>query len=188
MKHFGTLGVSVALVVIGLPVAAYLMVFRPMNSEVKRVQEETRHREQLLARLKEETARNADLERANSEIAESIKRIEARLPTNQEIDSIVRQVSDLAVEAGLQPPSIKTGKPLPAGLYQEQPLEMETSGSFLGFRTFMTQVEKMERVTRIHDLKLTQQAQSPGATAEIKATFTLSIYFQDAPGALAQAN
>ena len=176
MRHYGALGASVALVVVGLPVTAYFMVFRPMNAEVKRLRDEIEHRESLLSTLKAETARNADLERANAEIAESIRLIEARLPTNQEIDNIVRQVSDLAVEAGLQPPSIKSGKALPAGLYMEQPLDMETGGSFVGFRNFLARVEKLERVTRIHNMKVSEVNKDG---KEVKASFTLSIYFQE---------
>lgn len=176
MRHYGALGASIALVVVGLPVAAYFLVFRPMNAEVKHLKDEIGHRESLLAKLKEETARNADLERANLEIAESIRQIEARLPTNKEIDAIVRQVSDVAVESGLQPPSIKSAKAVPAGLYMEQPLEMETTGSFVGFRNFLSRVEKMERITRIHNMKIAEHNKDG---AEVKVSFSLSIYFQD---------
>jgi type IV pilus assembly protein PilO len=176
MKGMGTLGASIALVVIGLPVASFFMVFRPMNKEVVRLKEEISHREGLLAKLQEETARNADLERANAEIAESIRQIETRLPSGQDVDKIVRQVSDIATEVGLIPPSIKSGKAVPVGLYMEQPLEMTTAGSFIAFRTFLARVEKLERVTRIHDMKITQQIKN---NQEIGVTFTLSIYFQD---------
>ncbi len=176
MRQYGTLSASVAAVVVGLPVAAYFLVFRPMNAEIKHLKDEVQHRESLLGTLKAETARNADLERANLEIAESIRLIEARLPTNQEIDNVVRQVSDLAVESGLQPPGIKTGKALPAGLYMEQPLEMDTAGSFIGFRAFLARVEKLERVTRIHNMKITEINKDE---QEVKVSFTLSIYFQE---------
>jgi Tfp pilus assembly protein PilO len=58
----------------------------------------------------------------------------------------------------------------------EQPLEMEVSGDFEGFFRFIAEVEKLPRITRIHDLKITSQT---GKDVEILAEFTLSIYFQD---------
>jgi hypothetical protein len=47
---------------------------------------------------------------------------------------------------------------------------------FVGFFTFIAQVEKLPRITRIHDMKITGLARDD---IELKAEFTLSIYFQD---------
>jgi len=175
-KNLGLLGVGILIGVVGLPIASYLMVFKPINKEVAKAREEVKHMQGLLTKLKEESAKRTDFEKANQQLADGIKVIEERLPTNQEIDSIVRQVSDLAVNSGLAPPAIKSNKSLPAGLYMEQPLDMETQGDFIGFHSFLAQVEKMPRVTRIHNLKITgNNVDGP----ELKATFTLSIYFQE---------
>ena len=81
------------ILVISLPLASYYLVFKPLNTEIEREKTETQHREELLAKLQEETAKNTDLERANLEIQSSIRLIEARLPSNKEVDAVVRQVS-----------------------------------------------------------------------------------------------
>jgi type IV pilus assembly protein PilO len=85
------------------------------------------------------------------------------------------------VQSGLNSPAIKSLKPVPAALYMEQPMAIEVTGSFVGFFTFLAQVEKLPRITRIHDLKLTGQAggASDEDAPELKAEFTLSIYFQE---------
>ena len=163
-------------IVISMPVASFFMVFRPLNLEINRARAEVEHKELMLVKLQEETARNSDLERANLEIQNSIKMIEARLPSNKEVDALVRQVSELAIAAQLNAPAMKASRPVQTSLYMEQPIEMEVSGSFLGFFTFLANVEKLPRITRVHDLKLTGQAKDG---AEVKAEFTLSIYFQD---------
>lgn len=176
MQNMGLLGVGVLLSVVGLPVASYFMVFSPTNKEITRAKEEVAHMESLLAKLQEEAAKKTDFERANQQLEEGIKIIEERLPSNQEVDSVVRQVSNLAVESGLEPPTIKSNRAVPAGLYMEQPLEMQTTGSFVGFHTFLTRLEKLPRVTRIHDFELQG---TPVSGQELEASFTLSIYFQD---------
>jgi type IV pilus assembly protein PilO len=71
---------------------------------------------------------------------------------------------------------MKSLKPVPAALYMEQPIEMEVQGGFVGFFTFIAQVEKLPRITRIHDMKITGLGRDD---TELKAEFTLSIYFQD---------
>lgn len=163
-------------VVIGLPVTSYVTFFRPANLKLNREKEECEHKEKWLEKLTELASRDTDLQKSNEDIARSVKIVESRLPSGKEIDGLVRQVSNLAVDAGLGAPGIRSAKPVPAALYMEQPLEIEVTGDFIGFFTFLAQVEKLPRITRVHDLKLTGSGRDD---AEVKAEFTLSIYFQD---------
>ena len=163
-------------VLLGIPLSSYWLVFRPQNAEIAHATQEIEHKQTMLSKLQEETARNADLQRANEDIKQSIDTIEARLPNNKEVDAILRQVSDLAVEAGLPPPSIKSGKPVKAALYMEQPLELAMEGGFRGFYEFLIRLEKLPRITRIPDMRIKR---SDNVDGEMKAEFTLSIYFQD---------
>lgn len=174
--NLGLRGLMVMGIVVGMPVASYFLVFKPQNKAIEAARKEVDHKAGLLAKLREETARNENLVRANEEIQRSVKTIEARLPSGKELDALVRQVSDLAVSSGLQPPAMKSAKPVPAALYMEQPIEMEVLGNFVGFFTFLAQIEKLPRITRIHDMKITGMARDD---VELKAEFTLSIYFQD---------
>ncbi len=162
--------------VIAMPVASYFWVFKPQNKEIESAKAEADHKEDLLEKLQVETSHNADLERSNTEIQNSIKVIEARLPSHKEVDDVVRRVSSLAGQCKLKDPAMKSSAPLKSALYMEQPIEMEVSGDFLGFFTFLSAVEKLPRIMRIHDLKITGQ---PSEGVELKAEFTLSIYFQD---------
>lgn len=173
----GMRGVIVLGVVLGLPLASYYVVFKPQNKAIQKEREQIKLQEQMLEKLKEESARHADLKKANEEAQEMVKAIEAKLPSGKEIDGVVRQVSELAIAAGLQPPALRSTKPVPAALYMEQPLETEVTGEFVGFFSFLARLEKMPRIIRIPDLKITGQNGKEGV--EVKAEFTLSIYFQD---------
>ncbi len=172
--RFGLRELVMFLAVVLLPVGAYFVAFRPQNIQIEKDREELAHRRELLAKLRAETARNDDLERANAEIAGQIEKIESRLPTSKGVDQIVRQVSSLAVEAGLEPPSLKSLKPVAAARYREQPLELQTNGTFEGYYTFLQSLERMPRITRIVDLKM-----EDSADGGIDFDFTLSIYFRE---------
>ncbi len=174
--NLGIRTACVLAVVVGLPVSSYFLVFKPTNKKLETDRAECEQKEKYLTKLHELGNRDADLEKANEDIHRSVKLIEARLPSSKDMDDLVRQISNLAGEAGLKALSIKSAKPVPAGIYMEQPLEIETSGKFVGFFTFMAQVEKLPRITRVHDLKV--QGQTKDDT-ELTAQFTLSIYFQD---------
>lgn len=180
---FGLREIFLLLVLLAMPVSSYWLVFRPQNAEITRVKQEIEHKKSLLEKLKEQTSRANDLQRLNGEYKTRIDEIEARLPTNKEVDGIVRQVSDLAVEAGLEPPSMKSLKPVKAALYMEQPLEIELRGDFVGFHQFLVKLEQLPRITRVPDIRLERDDKENG---HMKAAFTLSIYFQD-PEALASS-
>lgn len=173
----GFRGLLVLAIVLGLPLASYYAVFKPQNKAIEKEREQIKYQEDLLLKLKAESSKHADLQKANEEAQEMVKSIEAKLPTGKEIDGVVRQVSELAIQAGLQPPAMRSTKPVPAVLYMEQPLETEVTGGFVGVFSFLARLEKMPRIIRIPDLKVTGQNGKDGL--EVKAEFTLSIYFQD---------
>lgn len=160
---------------LALPLLSWWLVFRPQNAFISQAKREIDHKNQMLAKLRETTARNEDLQRANAEILQNIHSIEARLPSNKEVDSVIRQVSDLAVESGLEPPNIESDKPVAAALYMEQPLKMKIQGNFNGFYEFLVKLEQLPRITRIPDMKITRSTDQDG---HMKAEFVLSIYFQ----------
>ena len=81
--RFGVREFVMFLAVLLLPVGAYFVAFRPQNVQIEKDREELEHRRELLEKLRAETARTADLERANAEIADQIERIESRLPTSK---------------------------------------------------------------------------------------------------------
>ncbi len=163
-------------VIIAVPVAAYGLVFRPQNREIARAKAEIEMKEQLLAKLREATARYTNLEKRNEEIKAGIDSIEARLPSGKEIDNVLREVAAIAGRNGLKLPLFKkSDKSLPAGEAFEQPLEVEITGDFDGFYRFLLELERIPRITRLPDLKIVRMGDSDGL---MKATFTLSIYYQ----------
>ncbi|MEM1331020.1 MAG: type 4a pilus biogenesis protein PilO [Planctomycetota bacterium] len=175
--RFGPRELVLLLIVLAVPLASYLLVFRPQNAKITEAKGEIEHKLDMLTRLRAETGRTADLAAANEEMAQRIDQIEARLPTNKEIDEVVRQISDLAVAAGLAPPELDSESPLSAAEYREQPLKVKTSGTFEGLYAFLLELERLPRITRLPDMKLQGVANKDDGTLDIE--FTLSIYFQD---------
>jgi len=173
--RFGFRELVLLAVLLALPLSSYWFVFRPQNSEIAQARREIEHKRAMLDKLREVTSRTEDLERANQEVREGIARIEDRLPSDKEVDSIVRQVSALAVEVGLAPPTLKSEKPVPAASYMEQPLLMATSGDFHAFYEFLIRLEQLPRITRMPDVVIKRRDDEDG---HMEAEFTLSIYFQ----------
>jgi type IV pilus assembly protein PilO len=173
--RFGTREFVLFLAVLMLPIASYFVIFKPQSANIEQAKGEIAHKREMLESLRAETKRNDDLKNANEAIKERIDEMEALLPSNKEIDLIVRQVSALAVESGLSPPTLKSTKPVAAARFREQPLDMTTQGSFAGFYEFLKAIEQLPRITRIVDMVIKDSSEDG---VEIEASFTLSIYFQ----------
>lgn len=173
--RFGARECFLLLLILSLPVTSYLLVFRPQNREIEKTRSEIASKQEILAKLRKETNRSEDLRRANDEIRKNIESIEARLPTNREIDSIIRQVTDLAVESGLAAPLVSTEKPERAAMYMEQPINMTITGDFIGFYDFLRKLEHLSRITRIHSMRIQR---SDKVNGHMRADFRLSIYYE----------
>ena len=173
--QFGTRELVLFLAVLMLPIVSYFVIFQPQNNNILQAQSEIEHKREILDSLRAETRRNDDLAVANEAIEGRIDEMESWLPSNKEIDLIVRQVSSLAIDSGLTPPTLKSSKPVAAARFREQPLEMTTAGSFEGFYEFLLAIEQLPRITRIVDMVIKDSTKED---IEIEASFTLSIFFQ----------
>ena len=172
---FGIREIIFLVILIAMPVSSYWFVFRPQNEEIAEARKEIEHKELMLEQLAAATGKTADLQQVNDDISAGIETIESRLPTNKEVEVILQQVASLATESRLALPEFKTGKPAPAAGYHEQPLEMEITGDFDDFYTFLLRLEQLDRITRVPELEIKRTKKDNGS---MEAKFTLSIYFE----------
>ena len=68
-------------VLLALPLSSWWLVFRPQNADIAQARREIQHKQSMLAKVQQTTARTQDLQRENEEIRTQIESIEARLPS-----------------------------------------------------------------------------------------------------------
>ena len=170
------------IVLLVVPVASYIYVFKPRNEEIKLAQKEVEQKRERLAKLQEVSTRIDDIGLAIEQGRRAVELIEAKLPSQQDVEVILEDVWQLARQARLTVKSVKSQKPVPASLYMEQPLVVIMEGEFSGFFDFLQKLEQLPRITRIHQLQLKRFTSltrgRDGPETGMRASFTLSIYFQ----------
>jgi type IV pilus assembly protein PilO len=173
------------LVLLAVPAVSLFYVFQPRNEEIKTALEEIRTKQDRLNRLDEVTKKIDDIGLAIEQGRESISLIEAKLPSERDVEGILEEVWSITASNGLTVKSVKTDKPLPAALYRELPLELSVEGQFDGFYQFLLELENLQRITRVHKLEIERAGSSSLRTSQtelppgaMKASFTLSIYFE----------
>lgn len=190
--RFGLRELIFLVVLLAVPVASFMFVFKPRNEEIRQAQKEVEIKTAKLDQLREVTGRIDDLGAAIQEWNEAVRMIEAKLPSEQGIESILEQVWDHAQKNRLEILGTHAEAAVPAATYMELPLKIQIFGDFDGFYQFLLDLEQIPRITRVHQLKIVRAGAGRLRTmrgpnrnqkmpeGSMEAEFILSIYYEAA--------
>ena len=173
--RFGLREAIFVLVLLALPVAAYFFVFEPRNKQITEAIAEIRNKESKLTRLEAVTKDIDDLGEEIDKLTGAIEMFEEKLPAQREVEVVLKQVWEMAAQHALMPKKIRTDKPVAAAQYAELPIRMTIIGDFDGFYSFLLDLEKMQRITRMPKMKL--EKASKAEDGQMQAEVVLSIFF-----------
>ncbi len=175
MLRFGIREIMLLFILLAVPVAAWKFVFQPRNEEIVQARAEISEKQLRLTMLDKATEKIHDLGAAIESGREAIEMIEAKLPAEQNIDQILRQVWKIADRHLLKIRFVEPKKKVPASQYMELPITVDLTGNFDGFYQFLIDLEEMPRLTRLKDLEMERVDSYKGT---MDAVFVLSIYFE----------
>lgn len=164
------------------PAAAYTFVFQPRNEQIAEVRALVDAKREKLAQLKAATEQIEDLGEEIHRLNKAVDVFERKLPAQREVEVILKEVWQLATRHGLTPRSVRTDNPHTAAMFAELPLDMEITGDFDGFYSFLLDLEKLQRITRLGRMKLEKVTSGDGL---IKAELVLSIFYEPREAAAA---
>ena len=173
--RFGTRELLFVMVLLAMPVAAYFFVFQPRNADIAEAREEIDRKQAKLRQLETATQNLESLTAEIEKLSGAIAMFEKKLPAQQEVEVILKDVWELAAKHELTPKSVRTDKITSTAQYAELPIQMKINGDFDGFYEFLLDLEKLPRITRLPYMKMTKSDDKEG---HMKASITLSIYFE----------
>lgn len=163
-----------------LGAGAHFLLLSPLQAQVTEL--ETRAGS-LQRELVQSRAIVADLARFRREVAALEARLAAlkeRLPSEKEMPSLYRTLSDAASSSGLAIALFQPREPRAKEYYSEIPVTVTAEGGYHQLGEFFERVAKLPRVVNVTDLKVT--GLSAGKHA-LRADLTLATYMYRAPGA-----
>ena len=176
---FGIREIIFVVVMLGLLGSTNYFVFSKSNKRKADRLADIRTKQNALGNLQQATAGISDLNRKIDELQKAITFFESKLPQEKEVDKILREVWQMAEANSLETKTIKTLKSERGPNYSEQPIQMSLSGDFKGFYSFLLQLEKLQRITRVTQMNLQKINDRDG---EMQAQMTLSIFFEPDTG------
>lgn len=143
-------------------VAYYFVGYRPRVEELRSLEAEY---EKLGKELRENQAIADNLPRVKEEVRrldEKLALALEKLPDTEEIPNLLRTVSDLGKEAGLEFLLFKPGQPTPKEFYAEVPLELQVLGRYHDLATFFDKIGRLPRIVTIQDSDFGGPKSAPG--------------------------
>jgi len=178
-------GIAIAVLLVALLGSAYFFVFAKANQRRAELLADTRQKRSALENLRQATAGIDDVNHKLDDLKKAIAFFENKLPQEKEMDKILKQVWQMAEANALQCKTIKTLKSEKSANYSEQPIELSLSGNFDGYYSFLLQLEKLQRLTRVTQMHLEKMNDTEGA---MTAQMTMSIFFEPETGTTATAS
>ncbi len=173
------------LLLISIPLGSWWFIFRPNSRQNSEMLAQIELRQKKLQQLNRATATLGDLKMEIRALEDAIRFFGSKLPSEKEMDKVLREVWRLAEANRLTTKSIRTAKGRtenqladPAGPYAEQPVSMKLEGSFRGFYGFLLALEAQPRIMRLRQMKI----EKPPRAGEgcIKIECEMSVFFERA--------
>lgn len=96
------------------------------------------------------------------EMEESFGALISQLPSDTEVPGLLEDITNKGVESGLEIKSIKLQPELAKEFYIELPINIEVTGTYHDFGTFVSGIAGLPRIVTLHDFKMTSDPKTPG--------------------------
>ena len=170
-----------AAVLAAVPIAAWFFVFQPRNTDINTIRAATDAMQTTLTRLKELGREVGDITIAVEKAQTNLEQFRENIPDAEEVDDLLGEIDAIAIRHSLEVASVRTLAQVDAPEYSELPISLRIEGTFLGTYGFLSDIERLPRVTRIRDLELKRDRVRAGNGEEngdvIQLDLTLIIYF-----------
>jgi len=167
----------VFVVVLGMGV--YWFIVQDKAPQLQRVEEE----EQTLRvsfENKQKKAANYDAYQAQlSQMEQSFGTMLRQLPGKTEIPSLIVDISQTGLAAGLQEKLFQPQAEIPKDFYAEKPITISLSGGYHEIANFVSGVAALPRIVTLHDINITPDNQESFDRLTIQVTAKTYRYLEE---------
>jgi type IV pilus assembly protein PilO len=158
-------------------VAALFVLILPKHKQIKDVQTKIDAQILEIDKSQSKAEKLPELMAINEDLKKKLNELKKQLPDEKEVTSLLKQVSDYAIQSGLKvdlwkPTAKKTHG---SGIVYEIPVKVELSGSYHNLGYLFSNLTKLNRIVNISNLKL-QEKEIIGTNALLKINFTATTF------------
>ncbi len=147
----------------------------PRSRDIADKEENIRNINAERAKLQRLVANREKTEREIAEVEERFNQIKAQLPDQKEIPELLRQVSNLGRDSGLEVLFFRQKPEVFQDLYAEVPVEMGVRGGYHQIALFFDKVRHLDRIVNVADISM-KNPQMKNGQMQIDAAFFATTY------------
>ncbi len=170
----GSMGLAI------LAVGGYFLLVSPVATRVSELRAQKMAMERELLQLRAAAANLARLKQEIAELKQALDVMKERLPTEREMPTLFRTVTDAAFQAGLQVALFQPKEPRVTDYYVEIPILVTGETGYHQLGEFFGRVAGMPRVVNVSEIKVNG---APKSKNPVKAEVTLATYHYRPAGA-----
>lgn len=167
----------VFVVVLGLGI--YWFIVKDKAPQLSRVQEEEQQL-RLTFENKQRKAANYDAYKSQlAQIEQSFGTMLRQLPGKTEIPSLIVDISQTGLAAGLQEKLFIPQGEIPKDFYAEKPIKIRLTGGYHEIGNFVSGIAALPRIVTLHDINITQEDASTFDNLSIEVTAQTYRYLDE---------
>ncbi len=129
---------------------------------------------------KQRKAANYDAYRAQlSQIEQSFGTMLRQLPGKTEIPSLIVDISQTGLAAGLQEKLFRPEPEIPRDFYAEKPIRIRLSGGYHEIANFVSGIASLPRIVTLHNINITREGQGNFDQLSLEVTAQTYRYLED---------
>lgn len=155
------LGIAVIIALLPL-IIFYFAFYQPSSTKIDSLENQ---KATLTQEVKDVEAKAANLAKFTKELEESTAKFEessALLPKDKEIPKLLKDISALGRNAGLDFLTFKPMADVPKDFYAEIPITINVKGPYHNMGYFFDQVSKLERIVSVSNIKMSSPKREGG--------------------------
>ena len=173
-------GVIALVFVLVLGLGVYWTIIEDKAPQLTRVQEEEKTL-RVTFENKQRKAANYDAYRAQlQQIEQSFGTMLRQLPGETEIPSLIVDISQTGLAAGLQEKLFRPEPEIPKDFYAEKPIRIRLSGGYHEIANFVSGIAALPRIVTLHNIDITREDNSTFDRLSIEVTAKTYRYLEEA--------
>ena len=155
--------------------AFWYFFYSPMQVERDSKTAQKRNLQAEVDNAKTTAARLPEFRREVERKEATLQALSRILPSQMEVDDLLRKVQQLAAESSLDVLRFKPEATKPQNFYTEWPISLELDGSYHNLAYFFDRLSRLSRIVNVSNLKVDAK-QDPNIGSTIKATCTATTF------------
>lgn len=160
-------------------IGVYFFIVKDLNPRLERAQGEEQEL-RLTFENKQRKAANYDAYKAQlTQIEQSFGTMLRQLPGETEIPSLIVDISQTGLAAGLQEKLFQPQPEIPRDFYAEKPIKIRLTGGYHEIGNFVSGIAALPRIVTLHDITITPETKDSFDALSMEVTAQTYRYLDE---------